>query len=446
MRLPRAFILNITPVLADITALSCLFALVTSSRGEGMLQIPLALFVICAAAMSLLNCILAFRERTILQTALANLLLAVLCEIILLPSVGNASGSFIYTACALLFIYPALRGMYLIRRPPSANTMMVYSQAGFFVIGCFLLLRHNEYFRPGWGLTVLCFVSQAMNFGLLLYLRSEERRSRAISAGGPERWLIFAFNAGVMIVLGAVPALFLLPETRAAFTRVLYSIVNALLWLLDKLISLLDYVLSLLFGGPVDIKLPSGGVGGPLPSGSISQKEFETNYFLIALFWLICAVVLIWLFRLIKARLRLFTGSNVRQIKDASPPFWRLIRKKLAGLGNRLHFYAMLLINYRTPAGVFVRMERMCKRRGCPRLPGQTPREFLEMIGSRTGREDVNANRALSDLAERLDMLCFQTGRDAAPPPRHLNEELSSGQIRAMLGIIHRNSPPRKKI
>jgi len=446
MRLLRAFMLTITPVLADITLFTCLFALVSSSRDVGMLQIPLAAFVICAAVISLLNCILARRERTVLKIVLVNLAVAILCEYILLSALDNAAGLPIYAVCTLLFLYPAFRTLYLIRRPPNANTMMLYSQAAFFGIACYLLLQYNEYFRPGWGLTVLCLTSQALNLSLLVYLRSEERRSQINNTGGAERWLIFAFRIGLMLTMGTLLAFFMLPGTRAMIMNILNYSYSALLWILDFLYRLLAYLYNLLFGSPAYENPKYEGGGGFLPSGSISQKEFGTNYFLIALFWLLCAAMFRWMIKLIMARLRPFTSNNVRQIKEASPSFWRVVKKKIMGLGDHMRYYSLLLIHFRQPAGVFARLERKGRLCGCPRLPGQTPREFIMTLNNKTTSEETDASNAFSDLAERIDALCFQTNGDynsTLHTPSY--KPLPANQIRTMLRVMRKHRHKKRK-
>jgi len=197
----------------------------------------------------------------------------------------------------------------------------------------------------------------------------------------------------------------------------------------------------MLFGDPAyeNPKYESGG--GLLPSGSISQKEFETNYFLIALFWILCAFMLRWAFKLIKARLRPFTGNNVRQIKDGQSSVWNSVRKLIMRLGNRIRFYELLLIHFRQPAGVFARLEQKGKRCGCPRQPGQSPREFLTMLSGETAPEETDARDALSELADHLDLICFQSCSNVNSPPRSPCKTLAAGRIHVILRVTRKHKP-----
>jgi uncharacterized membrane protein YqhA len=410
-----------------------------------MLQIPIAAFVVCAAAMTLLNCLLARWKRTVLQMSLANLVLAALCVSILLSALGNASGLFVYVACALLFLYPALRSLYLSHHPPTTNTMMTYSQAAFFGIGCFLLLQHNGTFHPGWGLNVLCFVSQGLNLALLSYLRSEGRNSKSGYAGGRERWFILPFYVGLILILSIVLAFFILPQTRETLINILdliknifNSIKNALLWVLDYLFRFLEYLLSFLAGNPSEPPIIEGtGLSSML--SPVGRRE--VNYLLLAMLSLVGVTVLAWaIYRFRKARLRFgLYSSNVKQITVASAQFWSFVRKMLSRLSNRLHFYSLLLIHFRQPAGVFAQLERKGRLCGCPRLPGQTPREFLEMLSSRTAPEEADARDALSGLAERLDILCFQADRNAISKPCSPHK-VSANEVRTMLRAIRKRT------
>jgi hypothetical protein len=415
MKLFRAFMLTITPVLADITVFSCILCLITSSRDEGMLALPLVAFVICTAAVSLINCVLIRWLRNLIPIVLFNLVLAVLCAGILLSMLGNVTTG-LYAVCTLLFIYPAFRCPYLVLRPPPTNTMMLYSQAAFFGIGCYLFLQHNDYFRPGWGLTALCFISQAMNLGLLLYLRFEEQRTRFANTGGPERFLIPLFKAGIMLAMGILLAVFMLPETREMLMRGFNHAINILFWMLAQLLRLLDFLLSLLFGSKEYGDAVFNQVNGGLISGrGIGQREIEAHLFVVVIFWLLCAVLFIWMFKWIvnsiKSRLRTIPSNNVQKINETSFNFWSYIKIIMFKCINHFRYCLLLLVHFRQPAGVFARLERRGKACGHPRLAGQTPRDFLEMINRRLAPEETDACEALMALAEYLDILCFRDGK-----------------------------------
>ncbi|MDR1001472.1 MAG: DUF4129 domain-containing protein [Clostridiales bacterium] len=440
MRFPKEFFRTFVPVLADITVLLCVYSrlsITNLSYGyetNEMIQIPIALFLLCAAAMSALNCLLARREYTMSRVAMGNLGLAVICEFVLLPRLGNASGALAYVFCAILFVYPVLRSLYLAYNPVGVNTMMVYSQLAFFGIGIFLCMQQDEAFRSGIGLNALCIVSQGLNLGLLSYLRSEGRRKYSENGRSASAWAFVISSAGVAAALSVVLLFLTLPGTKESILRILSSFKGFFFWIARVILRFFAYIASL-FPNSQAQTLSGTGIGlVPMPSeGRGAVSPGWVPLILLGVFAMVA------LYRAFKYRRgnRLARGNVVAEsVSELSLPIF--LKDLFARINSRLRFYWLLITHFREPAGIFIRLEYRSKRRGCPRLPGQTPREFIEMLIRHSPDEEKDARDAFAELAKQMDILCFSNNLSGLSPYRSLNGSLPSAQAHAMLRSVRR--------
>ncbi len=127
--------------------------------------------------------------------------------------------------------------------------------------------------------------------------------------------------------------------------------------------------------------------------------------------------------------------------KSAAPSLWQLWLALLGRLSARLRFRRALAAARHTPAGVAVRLELLCARRGRPRRAGQTPREFLLALRDAAPAGDVLAREGFLALADSVDSLCFgEAGQQENPPARQVK-----AMLRAAPGRVSSRLPSRRR-
>lgn len=446
----KAYLLGAVPLFSDLTFLYCLFLFLTHYTADVMMVFSFPALLLFGLAGLALNRLLLKKRAQVWVFALVNggLILGAEVALFLLPN--NVAGFFAYLFAGLCFAYPAIRSFTLAYSPPKDSTLLTYVEISFGGTAAFLFIQIAE-FAPGAGPTVLCLVALGLNIVTLAWLRGAGAAKTRIDTGTKRQpVLILALVALGLIAVVAVVAvvgLVVLPASASSLVAAAGAVAGGLAWVWGHIWQFfllvgrwIVWLISLLPGAGEAAAL-AGEEMGALAGGEVEAGELSAWVgMLLPGIALAVVLVVVIIFVVRHRRMRLAAGGGQEafsQQKSGAPTLWQLLLAALRRLAGKLAFLRALAVARGTPAGVAVRLELLCARRGAPRGPGQTPREFLLTLYNKTPPEGELARAGFLALADAVDRRCFGGGENEKNLPR--------GQVRAMMRAALAASTRRKK-
>lgn len=427
----KRLILAAIPLYSDMVGLYCLFLLLTNFTDTGMQRFPFFPYLALGLVALGVNLLFGRKERSLRAVAILNILMLAAVEtgmFLLSPGISQLG---VKVSAFVIFAWPVARGMFLARKSPPAATMLTYSELSIMGAGAFFLAQLAE-FSPGAAANVLCLITIGLNLAALSHLRGLGAvQAQGQRASRRSRAAVLLVAALLMIGATLLLGLLLLPGTTGAIVAAAVAVKDGVLWFLATLWQGIEYLISLLPGSDIAAEAPpltpvASNSGGEEGYGPAEIPEWMPYLLIGVIAAVVVVIVVVVLVRLGKNRLRLrAAAADAGEEKSLSPSLWGLLAAALRRLWGRVRFYRLLLARWHTAAGLMVRLELRGKRCGCPRAPGQTPREFLLVLSARA--EDAEAKDGFEALAAGIDRLCFASG----PPAQRL--ALPAGQVRAML-------------
>jgi len=414
MTLGKSFYYALTVLFANMTAQYCIFILLTSVKGNAMGFHLLSYFGFAVLALTI-NCLLSRKERSVLQIVILNAFIAVLGAIVLFVLPHEISGFWGYLCAGLIFLYPAPRGVFLLRNPFSIGKMLSWCEMSALGTSVFFIAQLG-YFSPGAVPNILCVVALIGNLAALSSMRMQNIRQTGERGGtGPKRWLLLAALGAIILFFAGLLAL-LLPLGRGAILAAIETVKNLLLAILHLILRFLLFLFSLLpvpefsqgyIPAPDPVAIPDGAVEGYLEFPLIVTIVIVSLIAALAI-----ALFVFIVYRMRRVRLgALGSANSLLKVKSTAPSLLSLLRAMLRRLRERLSLRLLLLTRFNSCAGVLARLEYRGKRCGVPRGKGQTTREYLMTLLSRSPQADPTAREAFLLLADRIDELCFSTKR-----------------------------------
>jgi heme/copper-type cytochrome/quinol oxidase subunit 4 len=296
--------------------------------------------------------------------------------------------------------------------------MLSHSEWSAFGSGVFFLLQLGS-FDAGSFANTLCVAAILANLAALASLQAchalsaDSHGSFASRRIGLFPALAVALAAAAFLVAAALPAT---KQTVLAALDAALLVITAIFELLMRIIVFLLSLAPEPGEHVYDIqKLPDL----PIPGAQGGEAEIQLPSWVGDVLLAVAAAgavsLVIWaLMQLSRLRLKAPPPeSDVQMQRGKTLTARELLRQILRELLNRLELRRRLMRNYQNCAGVFLRVERAGRRRGFPRAPSQSPREYLAAVAARieSAQPGHPAQAALAALAEQIDLWCFAAGK-----------------------------------
>ena len=422
----RSFNYAASALYSDMTALICIYAMLTAFSFDHMMAFNFPVYFLCAAAALLVNSLFLRRERTVPAVAAINASASLLTLTVMFLLPHEITGILPCLFASLLFAYPAPRGLFLLLSAVSETRMLVYCEMSVMGAGLFFLAQIGA-FNPGVLINLLCVLALFVNFAALSVSRTE-----GSVTGGIRRSLTVTAILSVTALAGGCLSM-LLPNIRVYAVTALQAAKNAIL----AFFLLVERVFVLLASLIPDGKLYEAEpalLPEALVTGEAEELISLPVYFTAGLAGLFIAILagllLLLLYKMRKARFRkLENNITISLEKRSSPSLWSVLKTAVIKILCKLKFYRLVMMNFNTCAGVFVRLEYRGRLCGIPRGRSHTPREYLTALSKAAPESDHEACEAFLFLAEKIDELCFSPDADR-------RAKATRSQIRAMLRAI----------
>ena len=337
------------------------------------------------------------REHTMAGAAILNggaaiLMFAAICII-------DGWGGFAYMLFAAVFcIWPAVSGLQLAEKAPDIHSLILCVDVTAVLLVLFSAYATLAGRSQPWMLFP-AFAGCAASF-LALVTR------RAGRTMGLRDWgLVLGAFGALLGVLWAV--LRYAAAAGSGLVAAWKGLVAAAKFLLLLAWRVLEYLLSLLpMPAYEDYEIEAGPAAMPVVE-EMAEMESTAALVMLVLVFLALAVGLAWM--LLKLRKVKLGGTAARKAparqERRRPNLLRALRMLFAAWGRKLRLRLWLWKNRNTPEGIYLTLERQCRRTPWHRRPGETAREFLLRL--RSGAEDPAFTAALDELIPAVERALY---------------------------------------